>query len=327
MNDILVVGLAGRHGIDDLGALTSGRRVFVRQAEVLDDRDSPSTGIFATFDAVFELAEASNIAGLIASALIDEAQVQSVAYLTAGFAAIGDVVTDELRRQHAPLSVVPGLLDAAVLPAGPVQIVDALTVAAADAAEPFIGSLPTIDPTSAIVITNWFGQRVVERATRRLQRSFGSDWLPQPDRHGMVSAAAREATQATASLGALEYIVARLRRADGCPWDREQTQVSLLPALTEEAEELVLAVQHQDHSNTVEELGDVLVNLLMQAQIAHEAGHFRFSEAVTAATQKLVRRHPHVFGGLHAANADEVLAIWQRVKSEEKAGSAGVVEA
>jgi tetrapyrrole methylase family protein/MazG family protein len=120
------------------------------------------------------------------------------------------------------------------------------------------------------------------------------------------------------AIDALLKVIARLRAPDGCPWDREQTTVSMGPHLLEEAHEAADAVRRADDAETVEELGDVMMNVLMIAQIASEAGRFDAADVARAIADKLVRRHPHVFGDVVAEDASTVLANWEAIKRREK---------
>jgi nucleoside triphosphate diphosphatase len=132
-------------------------------------------------------------------------------------------------------------------------------------------------------------------------------------------------TPPTPSLpGAHELLqtIARLRAPDGCPWDREQTQASMAPHLLEEAFEAADAIARSDADDTREELGDVLVNVAMICRIGEEAGGPTFDATCEAAAQKLVRRHPHVFGDQRAASAELAYRSWERQKRAEQAGSA-----
>ena len=113
-------------------------------------------------------------------------------------------------------------------------------------------------------------------------------------------------------------VVARLRAPDGCPWDREQTNESLLPKLLEEAYEVAEAVRAGDEENLREELGDVLLLITMHAQIASERGNFAIEQVVEEITAKLIRRHPHVFGNQEASDAGAVVKLWDSVKRDEK---------
>jgi nucleoside triphosphate diphosphatase len=113
-------------------------------------------------------------------------------------------------------------------------------------------------------------------------------------------------------------IVAKLRAPDGCPWDREQTNESLLPALIEEAYEAAGAVRAKDDANLSEELGDLLLLIVMHAEIAGETGRFKIDNVIRDVSEKLVRRHPHVFAKSDARDRGAVLKQWEAIKREEK---------
>ena len=114
--------------------------------------------------------------------------------------------------------------------------------------------------------------------------------------------------------------VARLRAPGGCPWDREQTERSMAPHLLEESYEAVEALQQGVPAAECEELGDVLMNAFMIAQIAAEHGRYDLEQVAAGIADKLIRRHPHVFGAARAENQEQVLAQWERIKLEEQAG-------
>jgi MazG family protein len=113
-------------------------------------------------------------------------------------------------------------------------------------------------------------------------------------------------------------IVTQLRAPGGCPWDREQTNASLSPKLLEEVYEAVAAIQSGDDANLREELGDVLLLLLMHAEIAREQGRFDIDEVIETITQKLIRRHPHVFGASEVRDSAGVVRQWDEIKLDEK---------
>ena len=115
----------------------------------------------------------------------------------------------------------------------------------------------------------------------------------------------------------LVAIMARLRAPGGCPWDREQTFDSIKPFTVEETYEVLDAIDHRDWGELTQELGDFILQAVFYAQMAAEQGLFRIEDVLDAINQKLVRRHPHVFGEESAASADEVLSIWGRVKGAE----------
>jgi len=113
-------------------------------------------------------------------------------------------------------------------------------------------------------------------------------------------------------------IVARLRAPGGCPWDREQTNESLLPATIEEAYGVAEAARSKNDGHFREELGDLLLLAVMHAEIAREANRFNVDDVISEVTEKLIRRHPHVFGESDARDSGAVLKQWEAIKREEK---------
>jgi MazG family protein len=113
-------------------------------------------------------------------------------------------------------------------------------------------------------------------------------------------------------------IQARLRAPGGCPWDREQTHDTLKTYLIEEAYEVLDALEHGDAKELTEELGDLLLQILFHADIAREAGRFDITHVISAIQDKLVRRHPHIFGKVKADTAEQVLKNWVQLKAREK---------
>lgn len=115
--------------------------------------------------------------------------------------------------------------------------------------------------------------------------------------------------------------ISALRAPDGCPWDREQTHVSIAHNMIEEAYEAVDAIESADTPHLREELGDVLLQVVLQSQIAADAGEFSIDDVCADVNAKMVRRHPHVFSSAQAENAAEVLDVWDQVKMAEKAAA------
>lgn len=120
----------------------------------------------------------------------------------------------------------------------------------------------------------------------------------------------------------LESIIKKLRSPKGCPWDREQTHESLIPCMQEEANEVVegihILTDTGDADNLCEELGDVLLQVLMHSQIAEEEGLFTLEDVIDGISRKMVRRHPHVFGNSSADTSSEALLTWEEIKRQEK---------
>ena len=224
-----------------------------------------------------------------------------------------------------------------------VQTIDALEVRDVLASEPFAAGQMTVDPYRPILV-----MQVYDEFVRGQVHQFLVDMLPneQPVVVARAGSVHGEETTTRVSLRALsdvpvdhltsvyvspaaplgaprvfatlERIVARLRAPGGCPWDRVQSARSLRGALLDEAYEVVDAIDADDEENLAEELGDLLLLIVMQAQIAAERGDFSFADVVQSISTKLIRRHPHVFGDQAAATPDEVVQTWDRVKAEER---------
>ncbi len=121
-----------------------------------------------------------------------------------------------------------------------------------------------------------------------------------------------------------QNIIARLRMPDGCPWDREQTHSSLKAACIEEAGEVICGINILEDTgnpdNLKEELGDLLLQVVMHAQIAEEEGLFTMDDVIQGISEKMIRRHPHVFGEGQASDSEEALGRWNEIKKKEKTG-------
>lgn len=114
-------------------------------------------------------------------------------------------------------------------------------------------------------------------------------------------------------------IIAELRSDHGCPWDRAQTHESMIKCMYDECDEVVEAIKNKDDDNLCEELGDVLLQVLLHAQIAAEEGRFTMADVVDELAKKMIRRHPHVFGDAPQAQSEEEgLARWKEIKAMEK---------
>src|SRR5471030_3558482 len=116
----------------------------------------------------------------------------------------------------------------------------------------------------------------------------------------------------------LRQTIARLRGPGGCPWDQEQTHASLVRCLIDEVSELIDTVDRLDLPHMREELGDVLIQVIFHAQLAEEAGHFDLEAVAREVNEKLIRRHPHVFGEGRLDTSEQVLVQWEQIKALEK---------
>ncbi len=138
------------------------------------------------------------------------------------------------------------------------------------------------------------------------------------DRRGGPFAVPKESTGQ--KFQQLVDIMAKLRAPDGCPWDREQSFDSIKKYTLEETYEVLDAIDRRDWENLAEELGDFMLQAVFYAQMASEEGRFGIDDSLDAINQKLIRRHPHVFGTASASTGDEVLKQWNEIKAEEKKG-------
>ncbi|HAV21496.1 MAG: nucleoside triphosphate pyrophosphohydrolase [Bacillota bacterium] len=126
-------------------------------------------------------------------------------------------------------------------------------------------------------------------------------------------------TEKRCDMERLVEIMRTLRGENGCPWDRKQTHRSLRTYLIEEAYEVIQAIDDEDDNALCEELGDVLLQVVFHAQIADERGKFSISDIIEGISEKMIRRHPHVFGDVEAKDSDAVLRNWERIKQKEYA--------
>ncbi len=138
----------------------------------------------------------------------------------------------------------------------------------------------------------------------------------------MTDAEMIDSPDAGKQLARLRAIMHRLRAPGGCPWDAEQTHASLVPNLIEEAYETVDTIQRGDHNHLKEELGDLLLQVIFHSELAEEAGRFNLDDVARGISDKLVRRHPHVFAKSEAATSDAVLTQWDEIKRAEKGDEA-----
>jgi tetrapyrrole methylase family protein/MazG family protein len=124
----------------------------------------------------------------------------------------------------------------------------------------------------------------------------------------------------------LKRIIAKLRAPDGCPWDRAQTHDSIKQYLIEEAYEVIQTIDENKMDKLCEELGDLLLQILLHTQIAEESGQFDIDDVIHRISEKMVRRHPHVFGNAKADNPDEVVANWDEIKRQENKGETSLLD-
>ena len=196
---------------------------------------------------------------------------------------------------------------------------------------------PHLDPAAPVLVLDLTGSDQVGKVAAALLLAYppahACALLNDAGRHGLtLDELSQVALGSGASLwiapmaspgayGALQDVAARLRAPDGCPWDRELTWVKMRASVLEEAHELLDALDADDPEKVAEELGDLLLQVALLTQIGTEEGRFRFPEVVAHIVDKLIRRHPHVFGDTQVSGTDEVLANWEAIKRAERAAN------
>lgn len=317
---IHVIGLGGQASVESFAELLSGAVIVARAGAPAADWLAGSFELAEHFDDAFNGTSPAEILPSVIQRLHDlSADGQRVAYLVPGSGSIGDAtvaalaagVTDDLKIMPGNLS-----LDS---PISRLQVIDALDLALTEEQWPFDAGLAPLDPATSVLVTNLRGSSVEQLALRRLGRLYEVEDL-RPEA-GSLHIDAVDPLAGTASMSGLEHIVARLRRPDGCPWDQEQTPATLIPMTVEELDELHEAIEAGDAENQAEEVGDVLLHLILMAQMAREVGDFDFGDVVRVVAEKMIRRHPHVFAGLEVSSIDDIMNNWNAIKAAEKSGA------
>ncbi|HSN78070.1 MAG TPA: MazG family protein [Anaerolineae bacterium] len=353
MTTITIVGL----GPGDPGSLTksvwdllcAADELYVRTDQHPTLAALPASLAVHSFDAIYNTAEDfAAVYQRIAQEVIGlGSRPQGVIYAVPGDPAVGEATTWLIRDLAAARGLAVRVLNGvsfvepACLALGldplerdGLQIVDAM-VAAASHAPPFDTSRPALlaqcysralaSDVKLTLLHSYDDQHplTVLTAAGTAQQALRVVPLFELDRSADFDHLTTLYVPPAAPLGdysRLQEIVAHLRAPDGCPWDLEQTLQTLRKDLLEESYELLEALDADDDAKIGEELGDAALVLAMLAQIAAEEERFRWPQVMEQICQKLIRRHPHVFGDVEVASVDEVLANWARIKEEEAGG-------
>lgn len=288
-----------------------------------------------TFDAVYE-AIAQEVVKL-------GARPEGVVYAVPGHPWVGEATTPLICRlaeeRGIPVRIVEGmsflepvLTAVGVDPVDGLQVADAMLVAAAhhpplavdrpaiiaqcysrplasDVKLTLLNAYPDEHPVTVVKAAGTPGQQLLTMPLYELDRGEHFDHL---------TSLYLPPVQGPGSYGALHEVVAHLRSPEGCPWDQEQTHRSLRKGLLEESYELLAALDAEDADKMREELGDLLLQLMLHIQIATEGGEFKLPDVIGGIVAKLVRRHPHVFGDRAASDVDEILRRWEEIKRQER---------
>jgi tetrapyrrole methylase family protein/MazG family protein len=279
----------------------------------------------------------------------------AIVYAVPGHPRIGErsvpLIEAGARAAGIPVTVLDAVsfIDAAATAVGVdpladgLQIADAEHLAAILDADPFAAGMLVVDPARPLLIGQVYNHDLAAAVKIALSRVYPDGHLVTIVRSAGVASSSQQQTiplhaldrqavdhlasiwvaplaplDAVRSPEALTRVVARLRRSDGCPWDRQQNHTTLRESVLEEAYEVADAIDSGDDGELVEELGDLLLLIAMHAQIAEEDGTFRIEDVYEAITSKLIRRHPHVFGDVVADSPEAVITTWEGVKAAER---------
>ena len=297
-------------------------RFFPHLAQVLAGLDWDS------FDQLYETAESlDQVHQEMAERLL--AAGDEVVLAVPGDGILGEAVLRRLRDAGARVEVVPGVpLGVSALAAAAMPAVDgAQMVEATSLGGSGIDLLVELNPRWPAVVTGVFNPRVAGDLKLALQRVYPAEYLISVVHHpgladdwgAQALAALAEGYVPTGSWHSLRAIVARLRAPRiGCPWDLEQTHRSLIPYVIEEAYEVVDAIEDEDAGGLADELGVLLLQVALHAEIADQSAEFEWNDVVRALSEKLVRRHPHVFGEVLVSGASDVVRNWDQLKAAER---------
>ena len=335
---ITIVGLGVRAGdltLAGLEALTGGGRVLLRTAVTPAVELLREKGVaFDSLDVLYERTEDyDEVNDAIARAVLDAATLGDVTFGVIGGAGLMDAsvkcVTERAAQAGIGVRVIPGV-GLYVYAAGQAGGLDGACVTAAIDLDKL-----NIDVRRPLIVCELNDRVTASECKLTLQEHYPDAWmvtldgkripLEELDRQAEYSHLTALVVPPLELLEAERYdfthlveIVERLRRPDGCPWDREQPHQSMKAYLLEEAYEVIDAIDGDDPSRLADELGDLLLNIAMHAQIGSEHGEFDITDVLWAVCHKMITRHPHVFGDVKADTSEQVLANWEVIKKGEK---------
>jgi len=325
--------------------LSQAGEVYVRTARHPTLAGLPAALVVHSFDDYYETAhEFEQVYAAIAERVLALGRrAEGVVYAVPGHPAIGEATVGLIRAEAArtglPVRLVAGL--SFVEPALAALGVDALpNLQIADALELAARHHPPFQPDGPALVAQLYSPTIAGDVKLTLMNQYPDEhqvalvhgagtpdeqveWLPlyELDRSARIAHLTCLYVPALPQPSAFESfqeIVAHLRAPEGCPWDREQTHQSLRANLLEEAYEVLEAIDADDPQAMREEFGDLLLQVVLQSQIALEAGEFTVAEVIAGIRAKLIRRHPHVFGDVKVRGVADVLDNWEKLKSAER---------
>ncbi|NDJ60562.1 MAG: nucleoside triphosphate pyrophosphohydrolase [Chloroflexi bacterium] len=346
---LTLVGLGPGH-IDDLSrrawrALETASTVYLRTERHPCVPDLPAGPAYQSFDAIYErVSDFAQVYATIVDEVMAAARSGPVVYAVPGDPLVGEatvtLLLERARAESLPVDVINGIsfIEPTLAALGVdaldgLQVIDALAVAAAHH--------PPINPEFPALLGQVYSRQVASDVKLTLMNQY-PDGFPVTLIHGAgtpdavvetlplheidhnaqiahLTALYVPALGPLTSFEAVQEIVAHLRAPEGCPWDRKQTHQSLRQYLLEETYEVLEAIDADDPVELSEELGDLLLQIALHAQIAAEYGEFTMADVNRALSQKMIRRHPHVWGDVSVNGTDEVVSNWEAIKKQEHA--------
>ena len=350
MGTITIVGLGpgdfGLITLDTWEKITTAEKLILRTAihPTVADLDKRNIS-YTTCDEFYETGSSFEaVYNNIADKLIAEAQNYNVVYAVPGSPLVAEktvvIIREKATKANIKLNIMPGMSFMEVLYQRlNIDPIDGLTILDAGDLE----NLPNDDMPSALVVTQVYDEYIASDTKLILMEHYPEDYpvtfirnlsLPdeeirqiplyeldrQPNIDHLTSLYVGKppVREQTFDLEPLEDVIQTLRSPGGCPWDIVQTHKSLKRNLIEEVYEVIEAIDLEDEKLLCEELGDLLMQVVFHARMAEEAGYFSMQDVIDGITEKLIRRHPHVFGDINVKDADEVLKNWEAINRAEK---------
>lgn len=355
MADITIVGLGpgdpGWITREAWGVLESAREIHARTRQHGAWSGLPSHLSLRSFDSLYErFSQFEDVYRAIVEALLELGRrPEGVVYAVPGDPMVGEAAVRGVRQRAAEAGLSVRLVHGVsfVEPALAMVGLDALEgLQLADAIDLGLRHHPPLNPDQPALVGQLHSRLLASDVKLTLMNQYPGDHelyllhdaglstarsetlplyaLDREEALGVHTCLVVPALPRPSSFEGFQDIIAHLRAPEGCPWDREQTPRTLRPHLLEEAYETLQAIDEDDSAALREELGDLLLQIVLQAQIATESGEFTMAEVIADITAKITRRHPHVFGDLQVAGVEEVLHNWESLKESERRAQGGV---
>ncbi|MCL5951883.1 MAG: MazG family protein [Chloroflexi bacterium] len=328
-------------------ALAQAGEIYLRTREHPTVAALPHHLTIHTYDYLYEAnSDFDTIYTAIAGDVATRGEQGDILYAVPGNPLFGETsvhkILAQARAKNIPVRVIPGLsfVDATCVALGLDPLAQGLQVV--DATDLAYDHFPQLDQDEPTLVGQVYSRAVASDCKLTLLVTYPPDHsvtlvdaagtpgqtmttlpleeLDRSDSFGLLTTLYVPPLARISSLNGLAEIVAHLRSPEGCPWDREQTHESLRAGFLEEAYEVLETLDEGDMPHLREELGDMLLHVLLQTQIAEEASEFTLSDVVADIAAKLIRRHPHVFGSVTVSGTEEIIANWDKIKEKERGG-------